>query len=264
MDHGKKEKINEAERMYLLGEKLVDIAHKLDVPEGTVRRWKSTYKWGSEKSERSDNQKANVRSKKRAKKVEPAAEVESISENSELTDKQRLFCVYYIRCFNATKAYQKAYGCDYKSALAAGPRMLGNVRIKSEINRLKSEKLNREFFSEEDVFQRYMDIAFADMNDYVEIVRDTIRFKDSNNFDGSLIKKVSCACGKVNSIEMLDAMQALKWLSEHMDMATEEQKARIAVMKAKVTSGDADETADDGFLDALNATAGEDWSDEEN
>lgn len=262
MNNEKKEKIKEAEMLYLSGMKLIDIAHKLDIPEGTVRRWKSTYKWGSEKSERSDNKKANVRSKKRTKKAGPAAEVESISENPDLNDKQRLFCVYYIRCFNATKAYQKAYECDYRTALTNGPRLLGNACIKSEINRLKSEKLNREFFSEEDVFQRYMDIAFADMNDYVKIVKDTIIFNDSNNFDGSLIKKVSC--GKVNSIEMLDSMQALKWLAEHMNLATEEQKARIAVMKAKVTNDDTDGLADDGFLDALNATAGDDWTDEEN
>lgn len=47
----------EAEKMYRSGMKLVDIAKKLDVPEGTVRRWKSTQKWddkGKGKSERSD------------------------------------------------------------------------------------------------------------------------------------------------------------------------------------------------------------------
>lgn len=268
MEH-RNEKRNEAEKMYLQGAKLVDIAHKLDIPEGTIRRWKSTYEWGKQKSERSAKKgersvkkKANVRSKKPGKKSGLAAEVESVVENPELTDKQRLFCIYYIRCFNATKAYQKAYECDYRTALTNGPRMLVNACIKSEIQQLKKERLNREFFSEEDVFQRYMDIAFADMNDYVEIRNDTIKFRDSDNFDGTLLKKVSC--GKVNSIEKLDAMQALKWLGEHMDMATEEQKARIAVMKAKITSDDGYEDADDGFLEALNGAAENDWSEEEN
>lgn len=257
MHDGKKEKLKEAERLYLSGMKLIDIAHKLDVPEGTIRSWKNRY-WNcnvaKEKMQR-------CKKKTNEKRSEQAAGIDDLIENTELTDKQRLFCIYYIRCFNATKAYQRAYECDYKSALAAGPRLLGNVRIKSEINRLKAEKLNREFFSEEDIFQRYLDIAFADMNDYMEIVKDTVRFKDSSNFDGSLIKKVSC--GKVNSIELLDAMQALKWLSDHMDMATEEQKAKIAVLKAKVMNDDSEEAADDGFLDALNASAAEDWSDEE-
>ena len=241
--------------------KLVDIADSLDVQAGTVRRWKSTYEWDSERSDK----KANVRNSKtkntKNKKEVVADEVKDVMQNAELTDKQRLFCLYYIRCFNATKAYQKAYGCNYASAMQNGSRLLRNEKVKSEIIRLKQERVNREFFSEEDVFQRYMDIAYADMNDYVEIKNNGIRFKDSSSFDGTLIKKVSS--GKVDSIEMLDAMQALKWLSDHMDLATEEQKAKIAVLRAKVETDSNDDNVDDGFIEALNASAGEDWSDEE-
>ena len=51
----KNEKIDEAKKLYKAGKKLVDIARELGVPDGTVRRWKSTYDWdgNSEKSERS-------------------------------------------------------------------------------------------------------------------------------------------------------------------------------------------------------------------
>ena len=38
--------------MYLKGMKLVEIASQLNLPEGTVRRWKSTHKWDSERSDR--------------------------------------------------------------------------------------------------------------------------------------------------------------------------------------------------------------------
>lgn len=47
--------------MFLQGMKLVDIAKQLDLPEGTVRRWKSTHNWESERSDK----KANVRKRKR-------------------------------------------------------------------------------------------------------------------------------------------------------------------------------------------------------
>lgn len=58
-------------------------------------------------------------------------------------------------------------------------------------------------------------------------------------------------------------MKAMNWLADHMDLATEEQRARIAVLKAKANvAEDEDVAADDGFLAALNGTAGEDWSDE--
>ena len=55
------ERAVKAKEMYLSGKKLVEIASQLNLPEGTVRRWKSTYKWGSErslnKSERSQRRK---------------------------------------------------------------------------------------------------------------------------------------------------------------------------------------------------------------
>ena len=45
--------------MYMRGYKLVEIASQLNVPEGTVRRWKCTHKWDNERSDK----KANVRKK---------------------------------------------------------------------------------------------------------------------------------------------------------------------------------------------------------
>lgn len=54
-------RIEQAKEMYLQGQKLVEIASQLKLPEGTVRRWKCTHKWDSErsdsKSERSQKRK---------------------------------------------------------------------------------------------------------------------------------------------------------------------------------------------------------------
>lgn len=55
------ERIEPAKQMYLDGMKLIDIAKQLDLPEGTVRRWKSTHNWDSERSDKTD---ANVRKKR--------------------------------------------------------------------------------------------------------------------------------------------------------------------------------------------------------
>lgn len=62
------ERIVKAKEMYHDGMKLVEIASQLNLPEGTVRRWKSTHKWDSE---RSDKNKANVRIKKRKRGGQP-------------------------------------------------------------------------------------------------------------------------------------------------------------------------------------------------
>lgn len=43
-------RIGEAKQLFLQGMKLVEIASQLNLPEGTVRRWKSTHKWESERS----------------------------------------------------------------------------------------------------------------------------------------------------------------------------------------------------------------------
>ena len=38
--------------MYLQGQRLVEIASQLNLPEGTVRRWKCTHKWENERSDK--------------------------------------------------------------------------------------------------------------------------------------------------------------------------------------------------------------------
>ena len=275
------EKAEKARKLYKDGMKLVEIADQLKVPPGTVRRWKSTYHWdGEHQSERSEKKSERSESKKNVTKKAVADEVKQVIQNTDLTDKQQLFCVYYIRCFNATKAYQKAYGCGYTTAVTNGPALLGNTRIKEEILRLKQERLNREFLSESDIFQKYMDIAFADVTDFMEfgnedvdVILDTgerktitvshVNIKNDADVDGTIISEVSKGKDGVK-VKLADRMKALQWLSDHMDLATEKQKAEIALLKAKVQTDDGDEVADDGFLDALNGSAAEDWGNEEN
>ena len=254
-------RIEQAKAMYLKGMKLVEIASQLNVSEGTVRSWKSRYKWDCNVA----NEKRNVAKKKKEEnsknKKAIADEVNQVLENTDLTDKQRLFCLYYIRYFNATKAYKKAYGCSYDVANSEGYKLLVNPCIKEEIKRLKQNRLNRELMDESDIFQKYMDIAFSDITDYVEFgqeevpvmavygpvqVKDEktgkkktltkrvniVRFKDSEEIDGTIISEVKQ--GKDGaSIKLADRMKALDWLAEHMDMATTEQRARIENIKAK-------------------------------
>ena len=59
-------RIEQAKAMYLEGQKLVEIASQLNLPEGTVRRWKCTHKWDNERSD-----KKNERSQKRKRGAQP-------------------------------------------------------------------------------------------------------------------------------------------------------------------------------------------------
>lgn len=64
-------RIEQAKTMYLKGAKLVEIASQLNLPEGTVRRWKCTHKWDNErsdkKSERSHRKKGGQEGNSNAK-----------------------------------------------------------------------------------------------------------------------------------------------------------------------------------------------------
>ena len=59
-------RIEQAQVMYLNGARLVEIAASLNLPEGTVRRWKCTHRWYSERSD-----KKNERSKKKKRGAQP-------------------------------------------------------------------------------------------------------------------------------------------------------------------------------------------------
>ena len=254
---------------YLKGMKYKEIAEKYGVTINTVKSWKTRYKWTKDDKKSMHTKTGKVCTQKSSKNnIEKEAIVEAVEqviENTELTDKQKLFCLYYVKCFNATKAYQKAFQVDYATACGNASNLLKSIEIKNEILRLKQNRLNREMLDESDIFQKYMDIAFADITDYVEFGRETVpvmgafgpvevkddngkktklmqevnvvRFRESETVDGTLIAEVKQ--GKDGaSIKLPDKMKALDWLSKHMDMATEEQKARIAVLRAKTEKED--------------------------
>ncbi|HIX67662.1 MAG TPA: terminase small subunit [Candidatus Anaerostipes excrementavium] len=235
-----------AEADYVEGMKYKDIAAKYGVSINTVKSWKKRYAWSRDKKE--CTKKGCTQNKKGAHKKEAVAEdVEQVMENDQLTDQQRLFCLYQSRMFNYTKAYQKAYpGCPYASAAVLGSRLMKNPVIRKEIEQLKQNRLNREMLDESDIFQKYMDIAFADMTDYAEFGNETyqdpdtgkelkysfVHLKDSDAVDGTLISEVSK--GKDGAkIKLLDKMKAMQWLTDHMNIATNEQRAKIELLKAQ-------------------------------
>lgn len=61
MPKARNSKVDEALALYRQGVKLIEISRRLEVPEGTVRRWKCTYDWDGKKSERSEKKKPNAR-----------------------------------------------------------------------------------------------------------------------------------------------------------------------------------------------------------
>jgi len=263
-----------AESDYVAGMKYKDIAAKYGVSINTVKSWKKRYAWSRNKKTKCIK-KGCTQNKKGAHKKEAVAEdVSQVVINDELTDQQQLFCLYQSRMFNYTKAYMKAYpGCTYASAAVLGSRLMKNQLIRETIEQLKQNHMNREMLKQEDIFQKYMDIAFADMNDFMsfgqeEIETDygprmvnSVRLKESDQVDGTLITEVKQGRDGV-SVKLADRMKAIDWLADHMDIATAEQKAKIEQIRAKtaIMSGTSEEeTEDDGFIEALKGEVADVW-----
>lgn len=242
--------------------KLKDIAAELEVSESQIRKWKNQDNWNGNVTKQTKGNVTKRKSNRKRQKEEAAEQVSQVLENPGLNDQQRLFCLHYAKCFNATRAYMKAYpGCSHESATARSCALMKDERVREEIFRLKQAKMNKAMLEPEDVFQKYMEIAFCDMADYVSFGREkvqvtskdgpvftvneetgepepltrevnSVRFRESDEVDGSLISEISQ--GKDGArIKLADRMKALDWLAAHMDMGTEEQKAKVALMKAR-------------------------------
>ena len=228
---------------------LKDLAEKHGIKLGTLKSRKSREKW-SRDAPRKDATKIKkvATSKKRdvtKKQVKKNAE-QVLLENDELTDKQKLFCLYYVKYFNATKAYQKAYGCDYHSAMANGSRLMRNDKIAAEIERLKAEQAAAINLDAQAVLQKYVDIAFADITDYVEFGREKamdpetgveyevnrVKFKDSAEVDGTIVTEVKQGRDGV-SVKLADKMKALEFLAKYVDLLSESDRRRLQDEKIK-------------------------------
>lgn len=263
---------------------LKDIAAQLGVKDAQIRKWKSQDKWEEKLKGTLQKNKRNVINKKiDINKQAVNEDIESVLKNDKLTEKQKLFCIYYIENFNATKAYQRAYECSYATAMSEGSKSLRNPKIKIEIDRLTNEcleeqEINSKLLSKR-LWKKYIDIAFADITDYLEFnskevqgeygtyTKNTISLKNSGEVDGSLISEISEGRDGIK-IKLQDKMKALQWLSDRMDLLPTSVKTKldIEMLKLEVEMNKHDNTQEevenDGFIEALNNATDEVWNDE--
>lgn len=234
----------------MAGMKYKDIAEKYEVSINTVKSWKTRHKWSKDAAEKSVHTKPKrVHTKKESK--------EPVVESDELTEKQRLFCIYYIKYFNATKAYQKAYESNYITANVNGSRLLVNASIQNEIDRMKEERATELKLDVRDIIQKYIDIAFADITDFVTFGSETlvakdelgrniiddegnnitynvnhVDFKSSDSVDGTIICEVKKGKDGI-SVKLVDKMKALEMLSKYTDLLNDNQLKQLQIEKAK-------------------------------
>ena len=234
---------------------LKKIAEELNVPEATVKSWKqrSEIPWNNPKKKDASKTKKDASEKKVASKVEKVVKekiIETLAD-SELTDKQRLFCIYYMQNFNATKAATKA-GYAKDSAFVEGHRLLRNAKVKKYLTELKEMYAQDDYLETKRILERHKQIAFADIKDFTEFSLDTVflcwddevpdgeeprpvldkrfRFNIKNDVevDGTLIKKIGM--GKFGPvIELEDRAKSLELLNKvyGLEPSFEVQKQKL-------------------------------------
>ena len=263
---------------------LVDIAKELGERPSTIRKWKSQDNW-----ERSDSKRSAPNKKEQSVKANDRPQL--IIDNDDLTEQQKLFCLYYLQSFNATKAYQQAYGCDYNSARSNSVRLIAKDSIKIELKRLKAELQQDVFLDVKDLIREYAKQAFADITDFVEFSStehklyeydeagekqevfneftgeletyksSQVSLKNSEEVDGTLIQEVKKGKDGV-SVKLYDKQKAMSELMKYLG-GDRLREAQIAAAIAKNKDGSEEfDTEDDGFLAALEAEGEELWPEE--
>ena len=233
------ERAKQARELYKQGMKLVEIASQLNLPPGTVRRWKSTYKWDNErsdsKSERSDRKKGGQPGNKNANGGPPG---------NKKAEKYGFFAKYLPE--ETKEIFDAISNADPLDLLWHQIQIAYAAIIRAQrIAYVKD--------------QRDKTINKIGHKDGETVIEDRWEVQEAWDKQSNFMKAQARAQGELRSmIKQYDEMLHKDW-----ELATEEQKARIMLLKARVEDPNDEEVADDGFLDALNASAKEDWSDEE-
>ena len=231
---------------YINGMKQKDIATKHDIPINTLKSWIKRHNWKGDKVA------------PQTEKVAPLKiEVQEI-DNPELNDKQILFCIEYLKCFNATKAYQRVYKCSYATAMTEGHRLKNSPKISQEIERLKNKMFADTKIDTRAVLQKWIDIAFADIGDYLTFGQEeretesgkiytvnTVKLKDSAELDTSIVTEVKEGREGV-SVKLADKMKALDYLSKYDIHLSEKERKRLEVEKLRLTNKELEKESDEG------------------
>ena len=224
------ERIIQAKELYLKGLKLVEIASQLNLPEGTVRRWKSTYKWDNErsdkKSERSNKKKGGQPNNKNAEKH---------GFFSKYLPEETFSIIQDIEKKNPLDILWENIQIAYAAIVRAQQIMYVKDHEDKTIEKIEEKEGN--------------------------VIGEKWEVQQAWDKQVTFLKAQARAQGELRSlIKQYDEL-----LHSNYELATEEQKARIEQIRAKtaIISGvDEEETEDDGFLEALKGEVSGVWEEE--
>lgn len=189
-----------------------EIAARLGADEKKVAVWKQRDGWTVVQQKKIVQQKDKVRQKKADKKVVKAA-----AENTTLTEQQKMFCLLYVKTYNATQSYMKSHDVNYRTAHSYGYTQLQLPEIRAEIARLQAVKNQSLLASATDVVELHMRIAFADITDFITFKGYLVSLNSSKEVDGQCIASVAETKDGV-SLKLADRQKSLDFLERYFLM----------------------------------------------
>ena len=249
-----------------------EIARRLEVDEKKIATWKLRDKWKervngiSLENNKTTLKKKNCSTTKNVDVIQQSKECNTTKQDkvvdknvldflseTNLTEKQRLFCIYYIQSFNATQSAIKA-GYSKDSAFIIGHENLRKPKIKEYLKELKELYAKDDYLETKRLLDRHKQIAFADIKDFTEFQIEKVfmeydeetgkpifdkrfqfRIKDDVEVDGTLIKKIGM--GKFGPvIELEDRSKSLEFLNKvyGLDPTFKIQIEKIDLEKNKI------------------------------
>lgn len=247
-------RIEQAKAMYLEGQKLVEIASQLNLPEGTVRRWKCTHKWDNERSD-----KKSERSQKRKRGAQPKNQ-NAIGNNGGAPENNKNavttgeFETLLFDCLDPEEQRLAQAVPEDKQKLLMQEIQLLTVRERRMLKRINLLRMSLDDSGGSSGDETGLTVVSHKSG--LEKDKET----DLLEYRGKL--------GQIQNIEdALTRVQARKQVaidSLHRygvdDARLEIELMRLDLQALKLGGQEA-EIEDDGFLEALNAEAGELWSD---
>jgi uncharacterized protein YjcR len=243
-------RIEKAKTMYLEGMKLVEIASQLNLPEGTVRRWKSTHKWENERSD-----KKSERSEKRKRGAQPGNKNSSGGPpgNKKAVTTGEFETLLFDCLEPEERRLAQAVPKDKETLLMQEIQLL-TVRERRMLKRIDLLRQSPDDSEEVSGDETGMTVVSHKMG--IEKDKDT----DLREYQGKLgqIQHIEEALTRVQARKQaaIDALH--RYGVDDARLEIEMMKLDLAALKL---GGQEQELEDDGFLDALNAGSDTLWGD---
>lgn len=206
--------------------------------------------------------------------LEELLKLSRVEVTYDLSDKEQLFCEYYVQNYNLKTAAIKA-GYNVRGAHTQAYRIRNRPRCKRYIAWLKFNVADKLQFEISDLIELYMRITFSDMTDFFDIdKKGNLQLKEKKFLDGQLISEIRQSKDGL-TLKLVDKLEAAAKLERFFDIMPKEWRERIEEQKVKLMQEKLEfekekynlenkVQGDDGFMDALSKTVKVVWGNENN